>query len=80
MPSATFSVPEAVQLGQFTLAAYDLFEANDPANFVPPAGSELVSKMYADDLTDNLPDFKVFGVISIPIAQRTGRRPRHAGQ
>jgi predicted lipase len=64
MPPSTFSVPEAVQLGQFVLAAYDLYDANDPANFVPPAGYRLVSKIYADDLTDNLPDYKVFGFIA----------------
>src|SRR5216684_8764227 len=33
-------------------------------NFVPTAGYQLVSKIYADDLTDNLPDFKVFGFVA----------------
>jgi predicted lipase len=63
MPAATFSVPEAVELGKFILAAYDLFAANDPSDFVPPAGYQLVTKIYADDLTDGLPDYKVFGFI-----------------
>jgi predicted lipase len=64
MPSGTFSVAEAVELGKFILAAYDLFAAGDPADFAPPVGYQLVSKIYADDLTDNLPDFKVFGFIA----------------
>jgi predicted lipase len=64
MPSATFSVAEAVELGKFILAAYDMFNAGDPPDFVPPGGYQLVSKIYADDLTDNLPDFKVFGFIA----------------
>lgn len=64
MPSATFSVPEAVELGKFLLAAYDLSNTNDPPDFVPPASYQLVSKIYADDLTDNLPDYKVFGFIA----------------
>src|SRR6266851_5415403 len=33
-------------------------------NFVPTAGYQLVSKIYADDLTDRLPDFKVFGFVA----------------
>lgn len=64
MPSATFSIPEALQLGQFVLAAYDLFTANDPPGFVPPDGYSLVSKIYADDITDDIPDYKVFGFIA----------------
>ena len=64
MPAGTFSVAEAVQLGKFILAAYDLFAANDPPNFVPPNGCQLVCKLYADDLTDNLPDYKVFGFVA----------------
>ena len=64
MPAAIFSISEAVELGQFVLAAYGLFAANDPADFVPPAGYQLISKVYADDLTDNLPDYKVFGFIA----------------
>lgn len=34
MPSATFSVTEALELGKFILAAYDLFNAGDPPVFV----------------------------------------------
>ncbi|MGH7174314.1 MAG: lipase family protein [Gemmataceae bacterium] len=64
MPSATFSIPEALQLGQFVLAAYDLYTANDPPGFVPPSGYSLVSKIYADDITDGVPDYKVFGFIA----------------
>jgi predicted lipase len=64
MPPGTFSIPEAVQLGRFVLAAYDLFTAGDPAAFTPPACYTLVSKVYADDLTDALPDYKVFGFIA----------------
>jgi predicted lipase len=52
-----------VELGRFILAAYDLFAAGDPPAFALPAGYQLVSKIYADDLTDNLPAFKVFGFI-----------------
>lgn len=64
MTSATFSIPEALKLGQFVLAAYDLFTANDPPNFVPPDGYSLVSKIYADDITDGVPDYKVFGFVA----------------
>jgi predicted lipase len=64
MPSATFSISEALELGQFVLAAYDLFTANDPPNFAPPGGYSLVSKIYADDITDDIPDYKVFGFIA----------------
>jgi len=64
MPLATFSIPEALQLGQFVLAAYDLYTANDPASFTPPGGYSLVSKIYADDLTTDVPDYKVFGFIA----------------
>jgi predicted lipase len=64
MPSATFSIPEAIQLGRFVLAAYDLFTAGDPPGFVPPDGYSLVAKIYADDITDGLPDYKVFGYIA----------------
>jgi hypothetical protein len=34
MPSAPFSVTEALELGNFILAAYDLFAANDPPIFI----------------------------------------------
>ncbi len=64
MPSTTFSVPEAIQLGRFVLAAYDLFTTGDPPDFVPPDGYALIAKIYADDITDNLPDYKVFGFIA----------------
>ncbi|HTU93417.1 MAG TPA: lipase family protein [Gemmataceae bacterium] len=64
MPPSIFSIPEALQLGQFVLAAYDLFTANDPPGFVPPGGYSLVSKIYADDITDGVPDYKVFGFIA----------------
>jgi predicted lipase len=64
MPPGTFSTAEAVELGQFVLAAYDLFSGNDPPAFAPPAGYALVSKIYADDITDGTPDFKVFGFIA----------------
>jgi predicted lipase len=64
MPSGTFTVAEAVQLGQFVLAAYDLFAANDPPGFAPPAGYQLVTKIYADDLTDDLPLYMVFGFVA----------------
>jgi predicted lipase len=64
MPPGTFSVDEALELGKFVLAAYDLFNANDPPDFAPPAGYQLVSKIYADDLTDDLPDYKVFGFVA----------------
>lgn len=64
MPLATFSIPDAIQLGQFILSAYDLFTAGDPADFAPPDGYTLVSKIYADDITDGVPDYKVFGFIA----------------
>ena len=64
MPSAIFSLQEAVQLGEFVLAGYDLFAQNDPQQFTLPQNYQLVAKIYADDLTDDLPDFKVFGFIA----------------
>ncbi len=64
MTASVFSVTEAVELGRFILAAYDLFAANDPPAFTPPDGYALVSKVYADDLTDGLPVYKVFGFIA----------------
>lgn len=63
MPS-TFSIPDAIKLGRFVLAAYDLYTAGDPPDFAPPDGYSLVAKIYADDITDNLPDYKVFGFIA----------------
>jgi len=64
MPPAVFSVSEALQLGRFVLAAYDLFASGDPAAFAPPESYSLVSKIYADDITDGVPDFKVFGFVA----------------
>ncbi len=64
MPSESFSAQQAVQLGKLVLAAYDLFTDGDPAGFMPPAGYSLVSKVYADDVTDNTAEFKVFGFIA----------------
>lgn len=61
---ATFSIPEALQLGRFILAAYDLYTAGNPDDFAPPDGYSLVSKIYADDITDGIPDYKVFGYIA----------------
>jgi len=54
----------AIQLGHFVQAAYELFAANDPPNFTPPPGYTLISKVYADDITDNDPRYKVFGFIA----------------
>ncbi|HLN28762.1 MAG TPA: lipase family protein [Gemmataceae bacterium] len=64
MPSDAFNLQEALMLGGFVQAAYDLFLAGDPPNFTPPAGYQLVSKIYADDITDNLPDYFVFGYVA----------------
>ena len=64
MAFAVFSIAEAVELGEFVLAAYDLFAAGDPPGFVLPGGYTLVSKVYADDFTDGVPDYKVFGFIA----------------
>lgn len=77
MPSELFSVPQAVNLGKLVLAAYDLFTQGDPDDFLPPAGYRLVSKIYADDITDDSVAVKVFGFIgrmlprlSLPFAAR----------
>jgi len=64
MASEPFSVPKAVQLGELILAAYDLYAQGDPDSFVPPAGHNLVSKIYADDITDDTAESKVFGFIA----------------
>ncbi len=64
MPSSTFSVSEALELGQFVLAAYDLYTMSDPSTFVPPGGCALVTPIYADDITDLVADYKVFGFIA----------------
>ena len=55
MPFPIFSIQEAIDLGRFVLAAYDLFARNDPPGFAPPGGYTLVVKLYADDITDNVP-------------------------
>lgn len=59
-----YSVSEAVELGNLVLAAYDLYTQHDPPGFKPPAPYTLVSKIYADDITDGVPDFKVFGFVA----------------
>ena len=64
MPSPPFDVQEALELGQFIQAAYDLFLSGDPPTFALPTGYTLVTKLYADDITDGVPDFKVFGYIA----------------
>ncbi|MGO9110090.1 MAG: lipase family protein [Thermoguttaceae bacterium] len=64
MPSELFSVPQAVQLGNFVLAAYDLYTQGNPDDFIPPVGYDLASKVYADDVTDGTAEFKVFGFIA----------------
>jgi predicted lipase len=64
MPSPIFDIQAALQLGQFVQAAYELFSAGDPPDFIPPAGYTLVTKVYADDITDDVPDFRVFGYIA----------------
>ena len=61
MPSAVFSTTEAVQLGQFVVQAYNL---SSGAAFALPAGYSLVATLYADDITDDVPDYKVFGFIA----------------
>jgi predicted lipase len=63
MPSAVFDPTEAVQLGQFILAAYDLYTSGAPAPALPP-GYVLVSEIFADDITDHDPVYKVFGFIA----------------
>ena len=62
MPSAIFSAAEAVELGKFVLDAYTLFSS--PAGFVLPAGYALVTELFADDITDSLPDYFSFGFIA----------------
>jgi predicted lipase len=63
MSSAVFSPTEAVELGQFVLQAYNLYSPGGSA-FVLPAGYSLVATLYADDITDKIPDYKVFGFIA----------------
>ncbi len=62
MPSPAFDIQAALQLGQFVQAAYDLWQSGDP--FTPPAGYTLITKIYADDITDGIPDYMVFGYIA----------------
>lgn len=64
MPSAIFSVAEALRLGQFVLAAYDLYTKGDPKDFAPPAGYKLVAKIYADEITVEATDYRVFGYVA----------------
>lgn len=64
MRSAVFSVIEALRLGKFVLAAYDLYTMGDQANFAPPDGYKLVSKIYADEITVEQEDYRVFGYIA----------------
>lgn len=59
-----FSAAEALDLGRFVLTAYDLFTSNDPPVVNLPAGYSLVSKIYADDITDDDPTYFVFGFIA----------------
>jgi predicted lipase len=64
MPSAPFTLGQAIELGQFVAAAYKLLADGDPPTFAPPPGYALVTKLYADDITDDVPDYKVFGFIA----------------
>lgn len=59
-----YSASEAVRLGMLVLTAYDLDTQGDPPDFRPPNPYTLVSKVYADDITDHDPDYKVFGFIA----------------
>jgi predicted lipase len=63
MPSSPFDPTEASQLGQLILAAYNLYSSG-AAVPVLPASYTLVSNIYADDITDNDPAYKVFGFIA----------------
>jgi predicted lipase len=64
MPSPVFSPSEAVELGQFVLAAYNQYAQGDPPGFVPPNNYTLAAKLYAEDITDVTPSYKVFGFIA----------------
>lgn len=64
MPSAIFSVAEALRLGEFVLAAYDLYTAPDPTKVAPPGGYQLVSTIYADEITVEKEDYRIFGYIA----------------
>jgi predicted lipase len=61
MPTPVFSATEAVQLGEFVLEAYNLYAGT---GFALPTGYSLVTQIYADDITDGDPDYKVFGFIA----------------
>jgi predicted lipase len=63
MPSNVFNPVEAVQLGQFVVQAYNQYSPGGAA-FVLPAGYTLVTNIYADDITDHDPDYKMFGFIA----------------
>jgi hypothetical protein len=43
MPSPVFDMQEALKLGHFVQAAYELFASGDPADFTPPDGYALVT-------------------------------------
>ncbi len=61
MPTAVFSPTEAVQLGEFVIQAYNLRAGS---GFQLPTGYTLVTQIYADDLTNDDPDYVVFGFIA----------------
>src|ERR1700728_4225166 len=63
MSSDVFSIDEAVQLGEFVQQAYNLYSPGG-SSFVLPAGYSLVTPIYADDITDNVADYKIFGFIA----------------
>jgi predicted lipase len=63
MSSDVFLIDEAVQLGQFVAQAYNLYSPGG-SSFVLPAGYSLVTPIYADDITDNVSDYKIFGLIA----------------
>jgi hypothetical protein len=62
MSTPTFSVPEAIQVGRFVQAAYTLY--GDPPSFALLADYELAAALYADDITDNVPDYVKVGFIA----------------
>ncbi len=62
MPSAIFSPEQALELGKFTLAAYTLY--SKPTAFSVSDGYTVLEKLYADDITDGLPDYVSFGFIA----------------
>lgn len=64
LPSEAFSVDLAITLGGFVSAAYDLFDHGDPANFAPPVGYTLITKLYANDITTDQPNVVPFGFVA----------------